>query len=286
MNDAPHSLSVLFATVSGNARLHEKLGGAETLRAVERCRKRMERAIDGFGGRIVKAAGDEVMAVFNLADEAFQAAVEMQQRVADLPPVSGVKLAIRIGFSHGPVSESADGLTGETVKTAALLAGLAQPEQVLTSVQARGFLSPAMRRSTRALETLAANGAVYELVAPDASAPAAKLSTPQGTRLCLRYGGRDVNLDDGKQVIQMGRDAESDVVINDRRASRNHAQIERRGDRIMLIDTSTNGTFITLPGQPELFVRHEECVLHGKGVISFAASASSPDADCAEFEQL
>ena len=65
-------------------------------RAVDRCMKRMERAVEGFGGRIVKLVGDELMATFALADEAFQAGVEMQLRVADLPPVSGVKLAVRV----------------------------------------------------------------------------------------------------------------------------------------------------------------------------------------------
>src|SRR5512146_2387517 len=105
MNEAPLNVSVLFADVSGSARLHEKLGSAEALRAVDRCMKRMERTVDGFNGRIVKIVGDELMATFDHADEALQAAIEMQLRVADLPPVSGVKLEIRVGFSHGEVVE-------------------------------------------------------------------------------------------------------------------------------------------------------------------------------------
>jgi adenylate cyclase len=38
-------------------------------------------------------------------NDACQAAIAMQRRVADLPPVSGVQLAIRVGFHHGPVLE-------------------------------------------------------------------------------------------------------------------------------------------------------------------------------------
>jgi hypothetical protein len=49
---------------------------------------------------------------------------------------------------------------------------------------------------------------------------------------------------------------------------------------------STNGTFVTLNGQPELVLRKEECVLHGEGVICFAASANSPEADLVKFEQF
>jgi hypothetical protein len=37
---------------------------------------------------------------------------------------------------------------------------------------------------------------------------------------------------------------------------------------------------------PESYYLHQECILQGKGILSFAAPASSPDADCAEFELL
>jgi class 3 adenylate cyclase len=289
MNDATRVLSVLFANASGNARLHEKLGGSEAKRAVERCLKRMERAIEGFGGRLVKTLGDELMAVFDSADAAFQAASEMQQRVADLPPVSGVKLAIRVGFSHGPVSEDGSGVAGETVKTAAHLAGLARPGQVLTSRQAHDALSPALQGATRDLGTTAFRGTVFEALAPDSAALAAKTAggaEAGNSGFCLRYAGKLISLDEQQRRITMGRDPDSDVVVGDRRASRHHAQIERRGDSVVLVDKSTNGTFITLPDQAEVFVRHDECMLRGKGMICFAASASSPDADCAQFEQI
>ena len=52
----------------------------------------------------------------------------------------------------------------------------------------------------------------------------------------------------------------------------------------MLVDRSTNGTYVTIDGDSEQFVKHGECTLYGSGVIAFAASSSAPDADCAEFE--
>ena len=60
MDVAPLHVSVLLADVSGSARLHEKLGKAEALRAVDRGMKRMERTVEGFNGRIVKIVGDEM----------------------------------------------------------------------------------------------------------------------------------------------------------------------------------------------------------------------------------
>ena len=292
MKYSERQVAVLVADVSGNARLHEKLSGGEALRAVDRCLKRMERAVEGFSGRLVKVVGDELLAVFDTADEAFQAAVEMQARVADLPPVSGVKLAIRVGFSYGLVSESEGNVTGETISVAAYLAGLAMPGQVLASLSARDLLSPALKKATRDLGLSVANGQfpemkTFEVITPEPAGLAIKATdTSAGSGGCfhLRYAGETIQLDGARQVINMGRNAESDVAVRDRRGSRNHARIERRGDRVVLIDTSTNGTFVTFDGKPEFFVRREECVLQGRGVICFAASATSVDADCAQFD--
>ena len=299
MSDAEKPRSILFAELSGNARLHEKLGNSEALRAVDRCQRRVQRVVEACSGRIVKSVGDQLIAVFSLADEAFHAAIEMQQRIADLPPVSGVKLAIRVSFVHGSVREEKGGVVGTAVDLAAQLAGIAKPGQILTDIDSRGALSPALQPATRDLGATAGGKSgttrIFELVAADLPAvpsvnlvtensPEPRSSRPQGPCLRLRYGGKNHTLDDAMPVIRMGRGANNDVIVNDGRASRNHARIERRGEQIVVIDTSTNGTYVTLQGQPELSLRQADCAIHGKGVICFAASATDAQADCAEFE--
>lgn len=301
MSGKEGELSVLFAGVSGSSRLYEKLGETEALHAVDRCLKRMARGVDGFRGRIVKTVGDELMAVFPSADDALQAAGEMQQRVDDLPPVSGVKLAIRIGFHHGAAGEEAGEVSGESVKLAAHLAGLAKASQVLTSAATQAALSPLHQLSTRDLGLRSLAGSadglrIFEIVwqgAGDAdgvdgvdSALAGQPAGATGTiaRLRVRYGAAVIVLDEQRSVLNMGRDAACEIVVSDRRASRNHARIERRGERFVLADQSTNGTFVTFGGGPERFLRREELVLCGYGTIAFAASSSSAEADHAEFE--
>ena len=298
MKDAPSAFSVLFASVAGNARLHEKLGSAEALRAVDRCLKRMERAVTAFGGRNVRTVGNELMAFFAGADEAYYAAIEMQARVADLPPVSGVELAIRIGFSHGVLAGDADIFRGDAASEAMYLAGTARPGQILTSLQARTALSPLLKKATHDLGASTATGKlkgmrIFEATTPEpleltdrAASNDGLASADQrtGTGLRLRYGDQLVVLDDAKREITMGRDADSDVIIHDRRASRHHARIELRNNAVTLIDLSANGTYVTFSGKPELFLRREECVLHERGLICFAASSSSAEADFADFE--
>ena len=300
MDAAPALLSVLLADVSGSARLHEKLGKTEALRAVDRCMKRMERTVEGFNGRVVKIVGDELMATFRHADEALQAAVEMQQRIADIPPVSGVKLEIRIGFAHGEAPEDGDKLDGETVNLAASLAGIAKPGQILTSRDCLTVLSSGLLKYTRDLPEVPAGGkslpvAITEVfihdphgVSETQSPTVVEEDEPVGSKLRVQYKGKVLVLENHHAPITMGRDQDCDLVIQDRRASRKHASIEWRKGRPYLIDRSTNGTFVALGDNPELFLRRAEVALQGKGTICFAGSVTSPEPstarDCARFE--
>lgn len=289
------TLAVLFADVSGSTKLYERLGDAEALRAVDRCIKRMERAIEGFQGHLVKTIGDEVMATFQNAEAAFQAAVEMQQRVDDLPPVSGVKLAIRVGFHYGPAIVDNNDVFGDTVNTAARIVGLAKSEQILTSKGTVDTLPALLRESTRDLEQLSVKGKaegvhIFEVLWNETGELTMKansiLSQPPTVKLCLRYRGKAYLLDDKTPSLSLGRDKTNDVVVEDRKASRQHGRIERRGDKFVYVDISTNGSCVAVAGERETLLRREELLLRSTGKISFGSSSTDPQADCAYFEHI
>ena len=73
-------------------------------------------------------------------------------------------------------------------------------------------------------------------------------------------------------------------MILDRKASRLHARIERRRDKYVLIDHSTNGTFCVVQGEREVELRREELLLRGRGRIVFGHSADEPGSDVVEFD--
>jgi len=294
-------LSVLVAGVSEGARLFDRLGGAEALHAVDRCMKRITRGIEMGGGRVVRSTGDQVTAVFHSAHAACQAAITMQRRIADLPPVSGIQLAIHTGFHHGAVTLEDGDVIGESATLAEALASVALSGQVLITESTRALLPTQLQTATRSLpaslsRTLRVHEPVYEVRWPEAKGPlvvAAAVEPPQQplakereSRLYLRYGPYVKVVDRNRPSLLMGRDVECEIPVRDRRASRHHARIERRDDQFVLSDLSTNGTFVTIKGEPELFLRREAFVLRGSGIISFAASASTQDADIAEFEHL
>lgn len=275
---AERNLCVLFADVSGSTRLYEKLGDKEALHAVERCLNRMTRATEQFKGRVVKTIGDEVMAVFDSAEAGMDAACSMQQRVDDLPPVSGIKLAIRVGFHYGPAIEDGGDVFGDTVNTASRMAGLAKAGQIITTGDTVAALPALLQQSTREIDALSVKGKaeavrVCEVIwqeSDDLTMKSASVTpAPAATRLVVRHGGEEKVLDASHGVCSLGRDAASDIIITDRRASRSHARIERRRDKFVLIDQSTNGTYVTFDGEAEFALKREEVILRGKGRISF-----------------
>ncbi len=291
--------AVLFANVAENPQLHEKLDQSEVARAIDRCLKRMERAAEIFNGRMIRLVGDALMAVFDSVDDAYQAAIEMQQRVADLPPVSGSKLEICIAFSWGLVTISHGTAAGKSVDLAAALAKLAAPGQMLTTLPAQSALAPELKKATRPLDLNFAFGGetpsklkIFEMLVPELpfravySRPLPKPVPSPTHRLCLRYQGELIFLDSLNPSIKIGRSTRSDLIIHNQHASRKHASIELRDDKIVLLDQSSNGTFVTPNGAPEFLVRHEKYELQRAGILSFAAPLSAKDADYAEFEVL
>ena len=294
MTNAQNDKAILFADVSGSTRLYDKLGDTEALHAVDRCLNRMRRAVEAFSGRVVKTIGDEVMAVFPNAVEATQAACEMQLRIEDLPPVSGVKLAIRVGFHFGAVIEENDDYFGDTVNVAARMVGLAKSGQILTTAEAVAEYPPIMKDAVREIDRLPIKGkadelSVFEVIWQEHSDLTMKASPiPRNAmppRLHLRYRDADYVMDVGRDTLAMGRGVQNnDIVVRDQRASRQHCRIERRRDKFVLIDQSTNGTFLTVSGEPEVVLKREEAILRQHGQIGFGHSATEDGVELMSYE--
>ncbi|MFZ5508843.1 MAG: adenylate/guanylate cyclase domain-containing protein [Pseudomonadota bacterium] len=293
MVQAQRKLCVLFADVSGSTRLHEKLGDKEARHAVERCINRMTRVTEMRHGRVVKTLGDELMAVFAAAEDGLQAACEMQQRVADLPPVSGVKLSIRVGLHHGAVTVDGDDVSGDTVNTAARMAGLAQGGQIITTGDTVDLLPPLLRPAARDIDALTVNGpgaqvrvceVLWQQGAELTVKPAGISQAPAPSALRVRHGGREFLVNPERGILTMGRDQGNDILITDRRASRRHARIERRRDKFVVIDQSTNGTYVLFDGGAEFVLKREEAILRGRGRISFGHGYVDDGRDVVEFQ--
>ena len=91
---------------------------------------------------------------------------------------------------------------------------------------------------------------------------------PKIGQLTLRFQGRELVMPDGGvKGLTLGRGDDNDVTVKGNLISRLHARIELNRSRFVLIDESTNGTFILREDGEEIYVRRDTAQLSGSGVI-------------------
>ena len=101
------------------------------------------------------------------------------------------------------------------------------------------------------------------------------------TQLSLKliYRANIFVVDRAHTSLQMGRDDNNGIVVVSLFASRVHARVEARDGQFVLVDLSSNGTFVLPDGQEEesvaeLRLRQEEMILTGRGWLGMGRSAS------------
>ena len=281
------SIAVVVVAIDGQDALRKKLGDGEAQQAVDRYMNRVLRAAEGFGGRTVDTRASEIVIDFGQADVAMLSAIDMQKRVAVLPPVSGIKLGLRIGMSCGFASERPEDAVEGIVETAMSLAKLAEGGQIMACIRAQAAMSDEVRgrfdaycgewNNTKAVAHVGAPVVMPAKPVETAALPP-KTETAVPTSLqCLIVvgGGKTLVLNDANPRITIGRHPDNQLVIDATRVSRHHAQISLRDNRVVFADTSTNGTFVTSNNASlHQLVKKGECFLAGTGVLAFSPAGA------------
>jgi class 3 adenylate cyclase len=278
---AEQELAILFADVVGSTRLFEVLGDVAARDKVQACVEIMRRATEQHGGSVVKTMGDEIMATFGDCDAAVDAAVEMQAAIAGHPDleVEGQHIAIRIGCHFGPVVQETRDVFGAAVHTANRMTSQAKAGQIIITDSIYGRLSEEWRAIARQVDVAVPRGqhgevTIYELLwqhgETTSMLPSIATITEEKKpfRIRLRYLGTELVLDNRERTYAtLGRGQDNDLVIKGNLVSRLHARIEAGKNRFMLVDQSTNGSFVQGRGGDDAFVRRDAIPLKGEGVI-------------------
>jgi adenylate cyclase len=141
----------LVAILSADAAGFSRLMAADeqsTVAALDLARAVFRTAIEAHQGRVVDMAGDSVLAVFDTAAGAVEAALAVQAHLdAAAPSVREIeRMCFRIGIHLGDVIEKPDGTVyGDGVNIAARLQALADPGRVVVSEAVRGSLRGKVR---------------------------------------------------------------------------------------------------------------------------------------------
>ena len=150
-----------------------------------------------------------------------------------------------------------------------------------------------MRETVRRLDALPVKGKVEEVEVHELLWQAssertvirgrtAPVSAP-GAGPCIKlvHRGKELTF---KDTLYFGREAAGNhLVVASTMASRRHGKIELRGGRFVLVDQSSNGTFVTLGNNAEMRLRREEAILYGSGVIALGQSAAAAGDEVVEF---
>src|SRR6202049_850166 len=250
-------LAILFADVVGSTRLYDLMGDVRAREMVAVCIEVMRSATEQRQGTVIKTMGDEVMATFPTADAALNAAAQMQQQISTNAhlKVDGQPAAIRIGCHYGPVMLENRDVFGAAVHTANRMTSQAKAGQIVTTAATVDKLSPEWRASCRQIDiaTLKGQGSevvLYEVLwqTEDVTSMVPGIASDsrpaRSLRLRLRFDDRELLVDERHSSITIGRAEDNDVVVEGHLISRLHARIEISRSKFVLIDQSTNGTFV------------------------------------------
>jgi adenylate cyclase len=274
-------LAILFADVVGSTRLYEVMGDVRARDMVATCIDVMRTATEQSHGTVIKTMGDEVMATFPTADDALNAAAQMQRQITlhtELN-VEGQPVAIRIGCHFGPVVLENRDVFGTTVHTANRMTSQAKAGQIVTTAATVERLSPEWRAAARQIDIATMRGAssevtLYEVLWQTEDVTSMLPSIALGSRearkairLRLLFQDQEVVLDENHPNVTMGRAEDNDLIVKGNLISRLHARIEINRNKFVLIDQSTNGTFVQSADGEESFVRRDSLQIKGQGMI-------------------
>lgn len=93
-------------------------------------------------------------------------------------------------------------------------------------------------------------------------------------QLTLRYQGQSKELSAFASGFTLGRGSTCDMQVNDRHVSRVHARIEVRDEQFVLVDESTNGTYVRQPDGSIVRLKGRSLVLEGEGAIALGSQPS------------
>src|SRR5579862_7015408 len=273
-------LAILFADVVGSTRLYEQMGDLRARDMVAICIDVMRTATEQHQGTVIKTMGDEVMASFADADQALNAAAQMQQQISrhSQLKIEGQPVALRIGCHFGPVVLENRDVFGATVHTANRMTSQAKAMQIMITAQMVERLAPQWRTAIRQVDVATLKGQGNEVVLYEVLwqtedvtsmvpgiAGEARPSRPM--RLRLRTEDRELLVDERHSSVTIGRAEDNDVVVKGNLISRLHARIEISRNKFVLVDQSTNGTFVQTADGEEAFVRRDSLQIKGQGMI-------------------
>jgi adenylate cyclase len=273
--------AIMFADVSGSSALYKQLGNQEAKAIVDDVVSHMAATTIVHEGMVVKTIGDEVMARFDNAATACRVAIAIQERSSR--EFADIGLGIRIGIAYGDTVVTPNDVFGDTVNDAAFVAHIARANQILLTQGVTDELDGALTQQCQLFDRINIKGdsqksVIYRLAwesSQENDLSTRVMQIHDVTRyvatfqLTLKIGEQVINILPDQTPYTIGRDHNKvNLRMEHSVCSREHCHIEFRRGKYVLIDHSTNGTYVHEENKTPIYLRREEAPLQGKGVIS------------------
>ncbi|QDL54369.1 adenylate/guanylate cyclase domain-containing protein [Rhodoferax aquaticus] len=301
-------VTVVFTDLHGSTAVYESLGNVRATQTVTDITHWISQQCVSHGGRVVKTLGDGVLAMFMDPQSAVRAVVELQRthykRVMAAP--ADARLPMRVGLASGEVELVDNDCYGDAVNVASRLCDLCGPHQIwansasltslyessgvsfrpLGAIGIRGRAEPCSVsqiewRQEEFSDFLTVNGKVEDAFPSSGSDVLGREIELRCMEQCKRYRSFEL-------PIYIGRVRAVEFRVDDPRVSRNHTRLDWRNGSIVLSDVSSYGSWVRFAGDTvsAVFLRRQECVLHGKGEIALGAPFSDLSAPVVSFSVL
>ncbi len=275
LSPADDKIAILFADLAGSSALYRQLGDATAKECIDQLLNTLVALAERYGGQLIKSIGDEVMLRFSNAENAAISAIKIQEQAATLG------FAMRIGMSYGVAVIEPHDVFGDTVNQAAFLTSMALARQIVIAEETVNCLPAYLRSNCQQFDRLVIKGSakqtdVFRLnwQTKDELLDATRVNqhtsdTHRTPRLILEIGDTVCEVTVKSPPLHLGRDLHQvDLAVYTREASRDHCHLLFHRGKYVLVDHSTNGTYIQAEGQPETYIRRESTPLYGAGKIS------------------
>ncbi len=286
------SRAILFADIAGSSTLYTSLGNQQAKILIDKAINQMIQLSEKSNGILIKTIGDEIMVRFDSTIDAVMAARSIQQAFAT------ETLSMKIGLSFGPTLLDKGDIFGDTVNAAAYIVNIARAEQILLSSSVFETLSATLASDCHVFDHIQIKGQSHETVIyrldwekevfqPNATKllSAAMVNRLEKMQpLSLQFKGKDIAINTKQTPFHIGRNADDvNLCIDSSQVSRKHCHVTYRHGKYVLVDHSTNGTYVSKPNHKVIYLRREEFPLQGEGTIAVGQPPAVAGNDCIKF---
>jgi class 3 adenylate cyclase len=295
MTAQTQKLAVLFADISGSTALYEKLGDQKARLLIARCIFILKSALATHNGTMIKTIGDEILCTFPSAEQAMNAACEMQMAIKTDNRSTDNAMYVRIGFHYGDVICEDGDVYGDTVNVASRVAAITRASQILTTGAAVDALPLSVQDKVRKIlradikgkqQQIDIHQVMWELEDMGSTRigmSAYRKPPAEGIELILTYRNDPYTVSEKNKKLQLGRDDTCHIIVKNDFVSRQHAHIEFKAGNFILYDHSSNGSFIRSSDRAITCINHEDAILKDRGTISLGQPYTDSLLDLVEY---